>query len=100
MAKLEHRLAGAWACRYAIAHAVLAYLTSHLDCRLMFATHYHALTREFAHNPRVRLAHMGALVHPHDSQQAITFLYRLMGGACPRSYGLEVRWPVLHAVLP
>ena len=56
----------------------------------MFATHYHALTREFGRNPRVRLAHMGALVHPPDSQQAITFLYRLMGGACPRSYGLEV----------
>ena len=69
---------------------MLAYLTSHLDCRLMFATHYHALTREFGRDPRVRLAHMGALVHPHDSQQAITFLYRLMDGACPRSYGLEV----------
>ena len=70
---------------------MLAYLTSRLDCRLMFATHYHALTQEFGANPRVRLAHMGALVHPADSQQAITFLYQLMGGACPRSYGLEVR---------
>ena len=76
-------------CRYAIAHAVLAHLTS-VDCRLMFATHYHNLTQEFGTNARVRLAHMGALVHPPEAKQAITFLYTLTSGACPSSYGLEV----------
>ena len=47
---------------YAIAHAVLQHLSSQVDCRLLFATHYHPLTSEFASNPRVRLGHMSALV--------------------------------------
>lgn len=97
--------------RYAIAHAVLAHLTSTVDCRLLFATHYHALTREFGADPRVRLAHMGALVQPGegrpDAAPTITFLYTLVAGACPRSYGLEVRclsacpsWQAAVSVVP
>ena len=68
---------------------MLAHLAK-VDCRLLFATHYHGLTQEFAADLRVRLAHMGALVHAPQAQQAITFLYSLAPGACPRSYGLEV----------
>eukprot|EP00232_Nephroselmis_pyriformis_P023616 CAMPEP_0182873260 /NCGR_PEP_ID=MMETSP0034_2-20130328/12220_1 /TAXON_ID=156128 /ORGANISM="Nephroselmis pyriformis, Strain CCMP717" /LENGTH=138 /DNA_ID=CAMNT_0025005895 /DNA_START=1 /DNA_END=413 /DNA_ORIENTATION=+ len=47
---------------YAIAHAVLAHLSAVVDCRLMFATHYHALTSEFAGNPRVALRYMACVV--------------------------------------
>ena len=47
---------------YAIAHAVLQHISSKVDCRLLFATHYHPLTTEFAANPRVSLGHMAALV--------------------------------------
>ena len=47
---------------YAIAHAVLQHISSKVDCRLLFATHYHPLTAEFSHNPRVSLGHMAALV--------------------------------------
>ena len=37
----------------AIAHAVLSHLIEHTQCRSLFATHYHALTREFeAANPK------------------------------------------------
>lgn len=47
---------------YAIAHAVLKHISSKVDCRLLFATHYHPLTTEFASNPGVSLGHMAALV--------------------------------------
>lgn len=47
---------------YAIAHAVLKHVSSKVDCRLLFATHYHPLTTEFANNPRIRLGHMSVLL--------------------------------------
>jgi DNA mismatch repair ATPase MutS len=37
---------------------VLKHLSETLDCRLLFATHYHPLTAEFASNLRIKLAHM------------------------------------------
>ena len=84
--------------RYAIAHAVLGHLSARVDCRLLFATHYHPLTAEFGGNDRVALGHMAALVGGSAVEDAgatadngITFLYQLRPGACPRSYGLEVR---------
>ncbi|GAQ86033.1 putative MutS homolog 6-2 [Klebsormidium nitens] len=43
---------------YSIAYAVLKHLSEALDCRLLFATHYHPLTAEFASSPRITLAHM------------------------------------------
>ena len=131
--------------RYAIAYAVLKHLSSALDARLLFATHYFGLTAEFAGDARVANGHMAALVggdggspdegaslgspsrgsrrdadklqslglgsprgaapwaSPRRSvgegaacgaaydEAQITFLYRLRPGACPRSYGLQVR---------
>ena len=84
---------------------VLTDLTSRLDCRLLFATHYHSLTRSFDKNPRVALRHMACLLRDaartRDSDQPahassddvtadISFLYSLAEGACPKSYGLRV----------
>ncbi|GJP57943.1 hypothetical protein CLOP_g20647 [Closterium sp. NIES-67] len=80
---------------YAIAHAVLDYLTSRLDCRLLFATHYHPLTSEFAGHPQVALRHMACQVQARKSgegeeDEELVFLYKLHSGACPKSYGLKV----------
>ena len=84
-----------------------------VDCRLLFATHYHPLTAEFdapacGELPRVALGHMAALVGERPSvgggapggadasagsgtpSRSITFLYKLRPGACPASYGLQV----------
>ncbi|GBG81276.1 hypothetical protein CBR_g31950 [Chara braunii] len=47
---------------YAIAYGVLKHLTSKLDCRLLFATHYHGLTVEFAQDKLIRLQYMDSLV--------------------------------------
>ncbi|CAO2209645.1 unnamed protein product [Urochloa humidicola] len=81
---------------YAIAYAVFRHLVERVRCRLLFATHYHSLTKEFASHPHVSLQHMACMVRPrsgaHDNngEKDITFLYRLTSGACPESYGLQV----------
>ncbi|XP_025817755.1 DNA mismatch repair protein MSH7 [Panicum hallii] len=81
---------------YAIAYAVFRHLVERVQCRLLFATHYHSLTKEFASHPHVSLQHMACMFRPrsgaHDSngEKELTFLYRLTSGACPESYGLQV----------
>ena len=83
-----------WTCRYAIAYAVLRHLSSAVDCRTLFATHFHSLaSTEFCECPRVALGHMAALVNEAKDGDAgsIVFLYELQDGACPKSYGLQVR---------
>uniref|UniRef100_A0A7N0V7I2 DNA mismatch repair proteins mutS family domain-containing protein n=1 Tax=Kalanchoe fedtschenkoi TaxID=63787 RepID=A0A7N0V7I2_KALFE len=42
---------------YAIAYAVFRHLVEKVNCRLLFATHYHPLTKEFASHPQVTLQH-------------------------------------------
>lgn len=80
---------------YAIAYAVFRHLIEKVNCRLLFATHYHPLTKEFKSHPHVTLQHM-ACTFKSDSnscdmdQQELVFLYRLSSGACPESYGLKV----------
>eukprot|EP00850_Spirogloea_muscicola_P003254 SM000013S26423 [mRNA] locus=s13:336904:342893:+ [translate_table: standard] len=57
---------------YAIAYAVLKHLTETLDCRLLFATHYHPLNDEFAKSTRVKLLHMAsALRGPTGDQEVV-----------------------------
>ncbi|XP_042481954.1 DNA mismatch repair protein MSH7 [Macadamia integrifolia] len=79
---------------YAIAYAVFRHLVEKVHCRLLFATHYHPLTKEFASHPRVTLQHMACTFKPKvggfSSDQELVFLYRLTSGACPESYGLQV----------
>lgn len=64
-----------------------------MNCRLLFATHYHPLTKEFASHPHVSLQHMSCAMKPRSSSGKdldLVFLYRLASGACPESYGLQV----------
>ena len=64
-----------------------------MDCRTLFATHFHPLaSTEFKDCPRVALGHMAALVREARNGDAgsIAFLYELRSGACPKSYGLQV----------
>ncbi|KAK1418538.1 hypothetical protein QVD17_27683 [Tagetes erecta] len=80
---------------YAIAYAVFRHLVDKVNCRLLFATHYHPLTKEFASHPHVTLQHMACAFKsvPNNSSstnQQLTFLYRLTAGACPESYGMQV----------
>jgi len=93
----------------AIAFAVTNHLVEAVGCRTLFATHYHTLTEDFERHPGVGLGHMDCIVEEEAAAEApggsssgsagaasgggmatVTFLYKLVDGACPKSYGLNV----------
>ncbi|XP_061645650.1 DNA mismatch repair protein Msh6 isoform X1 [Phyllopteryx taeniolatus] len=76
----------------AIACAVVKELAEKICCRTLFSTHYHSLVEDFANNPAVCLGHMACMVENEcedPSQETITFLYKFISGACPKSYGFN-----------
>ncbi|XP_068580716.1 DNA mismatch repair protein Msh6 isoform X1 [Cebidichthys violaceus] len=76
----------------AIASAVVKELAEKICCRTLFSTHYHSLVEDYASNPAVRLGHMACMVENEcedPSQETITFLYKFITGACPKSYGFN-----------
>ncbi|MED6183075.1 DNA mismatch repair protein msh7 [Stylosanthes scabra] len=80
---------------YAIAYAVFRHLIEKVNCRLLFATHYHPLTKEFASHPHVKMQHMACAFKSKSDgyfkcDEELVFLYRLASGASPESYGLQV----------
>ncbi|KAM9848166.1 DNA mismatch repair protein Msh6 isoform 1-T1 [Aulostomus maculatus] len=76
----------------AIASAVVKELAEKICCRTLFSTHYHSLVEDYTNNPAVRLGHMACMVENEcedPSQETITFLYKFISGACPKSYGFN-----------
>ncbi|EDV19356.1 uncharacterized protein TRIADDRAFT_33687, partial [Trichoplax adhaerens] len=77
----------------AIAGAVVSHLAHEIKCRTLFSTHYHSLVEDFVSDPNVRLGHMACMVENEDdddpSKETITFLYKFVAGACPKSYGFN-----------
>lgn len=76
----------------AIASAVVKELSEKICCRTLFSTHYHSLVEDHVQDPAVRLGHMACMVENEcedPSQETITFLYKFIGGACPKSYGFN-----------
>jgi DNA mismatch repair protein MutS len=71
-----------------IAQAVVEYLhdAPQLNCRTLFATHFHELTVLASHLPRVRNARVEVVEEGTD----ITFLHRIVPGGADRSYGVHV----------
>ena len=84
----------------AIASSVVQKLAEDLGCRTMFATHYHSLVDEFSSHPNVSMANMACKVAEEsevnrndenfDADSNVMFLYKLHGGPCSKSYGLNV----------
>ncbi|KAH9320155.1 hypothetical protein KI387_021924, partial [Taxus chinensis] len=75
----------------AIAHAVLEHLSHKIGCRGMFSTHYHHLATDYQHDCTVGLYHMDCKVGTRvGGAEEVTFLYKLVPGACPKSYGVNV----------
>ncbi len=71
----------------AIAWAVAEYL--HERCpgaKVLFATHYHELTRLAAELPRVRNVHVAV----REWRDGIVFLHKVQPGGTDRSYGIQV----------
>ncbi|XP_059696826.1 DNA mismatch repair protein Msh6 isoform X1 [Haemorhous mexicanus] len=76
----------------AIASAVVKELAERIRCRTLFSTHYHSLVEDYSHSRAVRLGHMACMVENESedpSQETITFLYKFIEGACPKSYGFN-----------
>ncbi|MGA7987310.1 MAG: DNA mismatch repair protein MutS [Candidatus Dormiibacterota bacterium] len=71
-----------------IAQAVVEYLhdAPQLNCRTLFATHFHELTVLAGQLPRVRNARVEVVEDGSD----ITFLHRIVPGGADRSYGVHV----------
>jgi DNA mismatch repair protein MutS len=71
-----------------IAQAVVEYLhdAPQLNCRTLFATHFHELTVLAARLTRVRNARVEVVEDGAD----ITFLHRIVPGGADRSYGVHV----------
>lgn len=84
----------------AIARAVVEYIHNEprLNCRTLFATHYHELTDLEEILPRVKNYHMAAV----EQEKRVVFLYELRQGNADRSYGIHVAElagiprPVIH----
>ena len=77
----------------AIAAAVLDHLAASVQCRGVFATHYHHISDSHVNDPAVAIKHMACAITPAaeaDGVDEVTFLYRLTEGACPKSYGVNV----------
>jgi len=72
----------------AIARAVVEYIHSEprLQCRTMFATHYHELIALEEQLARVRNYHMAAV----EREGQVVFLHELRRGGADRSYGIHV----------
>jgi len=74
---------------YSLANAVLRYLVINVKCRSLFATHYHMLLDDFRDCKGVSSYHMKCRGDPRHKEK-IHFLYKLVKGECPKSFGMNV----------
>lgn len=72
----------------AIARAVIEYIHNNprLDCRTLFATHYHELTELANILPRTRNYNVGVT----ERGDEVVFLHKVLPGGADRSYGVHV----------
>lgn len=73
---------------YSIAFSVLKYLVIDIGCLGLFSTHYGMLTKEFEGSDKVKLMFMSFFAD--QNKRDVTFLYKLVEGVCPDSYGMNV----------
>jgi DNA mismatch repair protein MutS len=70
----------------AIAWAVVEYLHNHINCRSLFATHYHELTKLSGSLPALNCYTMQV----KEWRGEIKFLHQVVRGTADRSYGVHV----------
>lgn len=70
----------------ALAFACARYLTDHIQCFTLFATHYFELTSLAAQSYHCKNMHFSAI----EQGSHIVFLYQIQNGAANKSYGLQV----------
>ncbi len=69
-----------------LAQAILEQLALQINCRTLFATHYHEITALEALSPRIRNLSVGSV----EEEGRVVFTHSIQHGPAPRSYGLEV----------
>lgn len=79
----------------AIVYAVLKYLSEEKHCRMLFSTHYNFIIQSFLHHPSIDTGYMSYLLEKEktpdgEEQDKVTFLYKLVEGVCPESFGINV----------
>lgn len=70
----------------ALAQSMLEYVTKHIQCKMIFSTHYHELTRMEEDFPLILNEH----VEVSETDGHVTFLYKVKKGKANRSYGINV----------
>lgn len=74
-----------------VAWSTLEWICGKIQCRTLFATHYHELTRLASELPRVANAHMGVEgTRAGKNTGALRFLYLLREGPAQESFGIHV----------
>lgn len=69
-----------------LAQAIIEYLLVNKEPMVLFATHYHELTRLEEHHQRLKNAHIAI----HEKDGDLKFLYTLCEGSAEKSYGIQV----------
>jgi len=73
---------------FGLAWAIAAKLANDTKSLLLFATHYHELTKISEEHSNMSNVHVSAKVS--EESDTIQFLYRLQEGACGKSFGVHV----------
>lgn len=69
-----------------LAGSIITYISKHLNCKTMFSTHYHELTKMSEYTPGIKNVH----VRVEETNGEVIFLHKVMEGAVDKSYGINV----------
>ena len=69
-----------------LAEAILNYVTKHIQCKTLFSTHYHELTKMEGLIPSIKNVHVSAI----EENGNLIFLHKIKNGAVDKSYGIHV----------
>lgn len=73
-----------------VAWSTLEWISKEIQCRTLFATHYHELTRLSEELPGVANAHMGVEDTRSAEGGGLRFLYKMLAGPASESFGVHV----------
>ena len=70
----------------ALAQAIIEHIHNHINCKMLFSTHYHELT-----DLENKLSHLKNVhVSAYEEDGKITFLHKIKDGSVDKSYGIHV----------
>ena len=69
-----------------LAQAILEHLALTVECRTLFATHYHEITALAGSSPKIKNLSVGSV----EDGDRVVFTHEIQEGPAPRSYGIEV----------